>query len=194
MVARSRNGELSTYPVVETIQKDNICHQTLYYGEESWSAEVRKIAADAISHFKGAGIFGVELFYSDSGEILLNEIAPRPHNSGHYTIEACYTSQFEQHLRCVLDLPLGDSSAKVKAAVMHNIICQKEGEEGLRHIEELRLKTLGIPGANFHWYGKDGLKLKRKIGHITIVGNDPKEVAASLNEISQFDSLSEEKI
>ena len=130
MVARSRNGELSTYPVVETIQKDNICHQTLYYGEESWSAEVRKIAADAISHFKGAGIFGVELFYSDSGEILLNEIAPRPHNSGHYTIEACYTSQFEQHLRCVLDLPLGDSSAKVKAAVMHNIICQKEGEEG----------------------------------------------------------------
>ena len=137
--------------------------------------------------FGGPGIFGVELFYTKSGEVLLNEIAPRPHNSGHYTIEGCQTSQFEQHIRCVLGLPLGSCAPKVNSVVMYNILCREEGEAGIRHLANLREKVLATPGASFHWYGKDSLKLKRKLGHITIVGDDPVTTAARLAEIIRFD-------
>ncbi|RRT44837.1 hypothetical protein BHE74_00039315, partial [Ensete ventricosum] len=88
--------------------------------------------------------------------VLLNEVAPRPHNSGHHTIESCYTSQYEQHLRAILGLPLGDPSMKTPAAIMYNILGEDEGEAGFHLAHQLMVKALNIPGANIHWYDKPG--------------------------------------
>lgn len=125
MVARGIDGRVSSYPVVETIQKNSICHTVVAPAQISGDilATAAKLAEQAIASFDGAGIFGVELFLlPDNKTVLLNEIAPRPHNSGHYTIEACYTSQFEQHIRAVMGLPLGNPDLKVGAAVMVNVL------------------------------------------------------------------------
>ncbi|KAJ1409370.1 Rudiment single hybrid motif, partial [Sesbania bispinosa] len=102
--------------------------------------------------------------------ILLNEVAPRPHNSGHHTIESCYTSQFEQHLRAVVGLPLGDPSMKVPAAIMYNILGEEEGELGFQLAHQLIRRALTVPGATVHWYDKPEMRKQRKMGHITIVG------------------------
>ncbi|KAJ1920807.1 phosphoribosylaminoimidazole carboxylase ade2 [Mycoemilia scoparia] len=164
MVVRSVTGEIASYPVVETVQKDNICH--LVYAPAQIDGVVAqnaaKIAREAINSFDGAGIYGVELFDTPDG-ILVNEIAPRPHNSGHYTIDACHTSQFENHLRAILGLPLGSTDMKVPAALMVNLL----GPETY----ELTKKSLVIPGATAHLYGKEEAKPGRKMGHITIVAD-----------------------
>ncbi|KAB5512000.1 hypothetical protein DKX38_029028 [Salix brachista] len=129
IVARGRDNSISCYPVVETIHKENICHIVKAPAAIPW--KIRKLATDvahkAVSSLEGAGVFAVELFLTKDGQvILLNEVAPRPHNSGHHTIEACYTSQFEQHLRAVLGLPLGDPSMKTPAAIMYNLLGEDE--------------------------------------------------------------------
>eukprot|EP00271_Cylindrocystis_brebissonii_P011217 TRINITY_DN2815_c0_g1_i1.p1 TRINITY_DN2815_c0_g1~~TRINITY_DN2815_c0_g1_i1.p1 ORF type:complete len:709 (-),score=130.79 TRINITY_DN2815_c0_g1_i1:480-2606(-) len=172
MVTRERSGSLASYPVVETTHKDNIC---LFVEAPavvpSVIAEKARIAAEtAVQSLGGAGVFGVELFLMADGEVLLNEIAPRPHNSGHYTIEACATSQYEQHLRAVLGRPLGDAGLKVPAAAMYNILGQAEGAEGFAAAAELMEAALRVPGASVHWYAKKEVKAQRKMGHITVVG------------------------
>ncbi len=101
---------------------------------------------------------------------MLNEIAPRPHNSGHYTIEACYTSQFEQHLRAVASLPLGCPDMKCGAAIMINILGTADGEEGMLQLRPLLHQALRVPGASVHWYGKSSCRKGRKMGHITLTG------------------------
>ncbi|CAO2841563.1 unnamed protein product [Amaranthus hypochondriacus] len=173
IVARGRENSILCYPVVETIHKENICHIVKAPAMVPW--KVRELATEvahkAVSSLEGAGVFAVELFLTETGEILLNEVAPRPHNSGHHTIESCYTSQYEQHLRAVIGLPLGDPSMKAPAAIMYNILGEDEGEPGFFLAHELIRRALTVPGASVHWYDKSEMKRQRKMGHITIVGS-----------------------
>ena len=161
------NGEIVTYPVVETIQKNNICHYVLAPARISKLAEKRakRLAIKTTKLIKGAGVFGIEMFKTPDDKILLNEIAPRVHNSGHYTIEACATSQFEQHVRAVSSLPLGSTEMVVPAAVMANILGERLGPPKLEGLD----KALAILGVSVHIYGKSETRIERKMGHITVV-------------------------
>ena len=130
------------------------------------------MAEVAVATFTGAGIFGVEMFLCDDGaSVVVNEIAPRPHNSGHYTIEACYTDQFENHLRAVLGLPLGQTDMKVGAAVMVNVLGKGSTETDFEEAFKQCARGLNVPGATVHWYGKRGIRAQRKVGHVTFVGD-----------------------
>ncbi|XP_024971375.1 phosphoribosylaminoimidazole carboxylase, chloroplastic isoform X2 [Cynara cardunculus var. scolymus] len=172
IVARGRDDSILCYPVVETVHRENICHIVKAPANDSW--KIMKLATDiasrAVASLEGAGVFAVELFLTEDGEILLNEVAPRPHNSGHHTIEACYTSQYEQHLRAVVGLPLGDPSMKAPAAIMYNILGEDEGEPGFIMAHQLISRALCTPGASIHWYDKPDMRKQRKMGHITVVG------------------------
>lgn len=173
MVAKGADGQVVAYPCVETVQKNNICH--LVYAPAPVSHEIeeraKKISMDAVRHLHGSGVFGVELFLLHDGSIVLNEIAPRPHNSGHYTIEACFTSQYEQHLRAVTGLPLGSTELKCGASVMVNILGTADGASGMSEVIDICRRALSIPGASVHLYGKKECRLNRKMGHINIVGS-----------------------
>ena len=173
MVAKS-DTELVSYPCVETIQQDNICHLVIAPAPVSnlILLKAKQISEKVVNAFPGSGIFGVEMFLLKDGTITFNEVAPRPHNSGHYTIEACNTSQFEQHLRCITGMPLGNADLKVGAAVMINVIGKGDGEQGMIDTLKVCHDSLGIPGATIHLYGKPDCKKGRKMGHITVVGDD----------------------
>lgn len=182
MVVRRANGEVRSYPVVETIHKNSICHLVIAPAQIDGSVakKAQKIAENAIKTFPGAGIFGVEMFVMEDGEILLNEIAPRPHNSGHYTIEACETSQFENHMRAVLDMPLGSTAMKVPASIMVNILGENNDMEACyKPCHEALLAD----GATIHLYGKKECRAGRKMGHITLVGESMMEVQKNLKPI-----------
>ncbi|MBA3872253.1 MAG: 5-(carboxyamino)imidazole ribonucleotide synthase [Anaerolineae bacterium] len=185
MITRGLDGTVVAHPVVETVQKDNICHTVT--APASISAKVRieaeKIALAAVSSLDGAGIFGVELFLQADDSVLLNEVAPRPHNSGHYTIEACKTSQFEQHIRAITGLPLGDTGLRVPAAVMVNIL----GQETSEATQALVDKAVNIPGASLHWYGKSESRPQRKMGHITVTGDTLEDIAERLKPLVDLD-------
>ncbi|KAJ3702269.1 hypothetical protein LUZ61_005974 [Rhynchospora tenuis] len=135
IVARSRDGSTLCYPVVETVHKDNICH--VVEAPADIPEKTKKLSIDiaqkAVGSLEGAGVFAVELFLTQDGQVLLNEVAPRPHNSGHHTIESCYTSQYEHHLRAILGLPLGDPSLKTPAAIMYNILGEVDYQISYRH-------------------------------------------------------------
>ena len=186
MIGRGSDGSVSAYPVVETIQKDNICHIVSAPASipASSAQQAQEIALKAISSLDGAGIFGVELFLEADGKVLLNEVAPRPHNSGHYTIEACHTSQFEQHIRAVSGLPLGKADLRVPAAVMFNIL----GQENAEATQALVDKSIAISGASLHWYGKSESRPQRKMGHITVTGDTLEEIAERLNALIEIKS------
>ncbi|KAH8491133.1 hypothetical protein H0E87_023319 [Populus deltoides] len=185
IVGRGRDNSISCYPVVETIHKENICHIVKAPAHVPW--KIRKLAIDvahkAVSSLEGAGVLAVELFLTKDGQILLNEVAPRPHNSGHHTIESCYTSQFEQHLRAVLGLPLGDPSMKTPAAIMYNLLGEDEGEPGFQLAHQLIGRALNMQGAAVHWYVKQEMRKQRKMGHITIVGSSAGIVEAQLKSV-----------
>ncbi|KAJ9153331.1 hypothetical protein P3X46_026779 [Hevea brasiliensis] len=185
IVARGRDNTILCYPVVETIHKENICHIVKAPADVPW--KIRKLATDvsykAVSSLEGAGVFAVELFLTSDGQILLNEVAPRPHNSGHHTIESCYTSQFEQHLRAVVGLPLGDPSMKTPEAIMYNLLGEDEGEPGFHLAHQLIGRALNVQGATVHWYDKPEMRRQRKMGHITIVGPSMGIVEARLNSM-----------
>ncbi|VVB02540.1 unnamed protein product [Arabis nemorensis] len=172
IVARGRDGSMVCYPVVETIHRDNICHIVKAPADVPW--KINKLATDvaqkAVGSLEGAGVFAVELFLTEDGQILLNEVAPRPHNSGHQTIESCYTSQFEQHLRAVVGLPLGDSSMRTPASIMYNILGEDDGEAGFKLAHRLIARAMCVPGVSVHWYDKPEMRKQRKMGHITLVG------------------------
>ena len=169
IVARSPKGEVATYPVVE-MEFHPEANQVEYVLcpariAEPISNQARKIALQVAEAFGSIGLLAVELFLTKEGEIWVNEVAPRPHNSGHYSIEASYTSQFEQHLRAILNLPLGSTESKV-AGVMVNLV-GAEGYAGdviYEHIEDV----LSLQGVTPHIYGKRQTRPFRKMGHITI--------------------------
>jgi len=173
MVARGINGELKCYPVVEMqfAAPGNILDVLVAPARVNKSAQQRaqEIAVACVEALQGVGIFGVELFLSQQGQLLVNEIAPRPHNSGHYTIEACVTSQFEQHLRAITGLPLG-STQLLSPAVMLNLLGAPNfsGPPTLEGLQEI----LAIPGLSFHWYGKAETRPLRKMGHVTILNEN----------------------
>jgi 5-(carboxyamino)imidazole ribonucleotide synthase len=177
IIARNIEGEIKSYPVVEMLfdERVNICDNVMAPANISQEIadKVTEISVKSIEVLDGVGIFGVELFLTKSGEILVNEIAPRPHNSGHYTVEACATSQFEQIIRAVTNLPLG-STKLISPAVMVNLLGE-EGYEGEPFIEGIH-DALEIPELSFHFYGKSFTKPFRKMGHITVL-DDNVEVA-----------------
>ena len=185
MVVRSRDGSVKSFPVVQTIHKDNICHTTEAPAciPPHVADDAQRAAEAAVACLEGAGVFGVELFLLSDGTILLNEVAPRPHNSGHYTIEACAMSQYEAHIRAIYGWPLGDTSLKVGAAIMLNILGEDEGETGSRVAHALMGRAYGTRGASIHWYGKEQVAKQRKIGHITIIGRENKECRENLRAI-----------
>jgi 5-(carboxyamino)imidazole ribonucleotide synthase len=168
MAVRSISGNIALYPVVETVHERNICLEVRAPAEVS--EVVRKkaetVATSVAELLQGAGMFGIEMFLTKSGRILVNEIAPRVHNSGHYTIEANRTSQFEQHVRAITGLPLGDTSLVVPAAVMVNILGERNGPTEVRGLDE----ALAMPGVSVHLYGKAPTKIDRKMGHVTSTG------------------------
>lgn len=174
VAARSSKGEIVTYPVVETIHKNNILHDLLSPApvDKKIVLKAKKLAVKTLQHLKGAGVFGIEMFLTRStssgqAQVLINEIAPRVHNSGHHTIEGNVTSQFEQHIRAITGMPLGSTTPTNPAAVMINILGERTGKAAPAGIE----KAEKIPGVKVHIYGKLETKPERKMGHITVVGN-----------------------
>ncbi|MGA8263339.1 MAG: 5-(carboxyamino)imidazole ribonucleotide synthase [Ignavibacteriaceae bacterium] len=183
MVARSRK-EIKTYPVVQTIQKNHICHTVIAPAQIAPSAikKAEKIAVEAVKAIKGFGIFGIEMFLVNGNEILVNEMAPRPHNSGHYTIEACVTSQFENHIRSVLNLPLGSTEMVKPFAVMINLLGKREGQG----VVEDYNKVLKNNNVHLHIYGKEKSRLGRKMGHITVLGDDLKKILSLARRVEKI--------
>jgi 5-(carboxyamino)imidazole ribonucleotide synthase len=173
IVCRNPSGEIKTYPVdeMEFHPEANqveyvICPARI---DDKVAAKARAIALDVSEKFNHVGLLAVEMFQTFDDKILVNEVAPRPHNSGHYSIEASYTSQFENHLRAILDLPLGNTDSKV-AGIMVNLV----GEDGYSGevIYENIEKILGWDGVTPHIYGKKQTRPFRKMGHVTIVNED----------------------
>jgi 5-(carboxyamino)imidazole ribonucleotide synthase len=167
MVARSKSGQIQSFPVVENIHRNNILETTIVPARvsESIRRKAKKIAEKSAQALGGSGIFGVELFLTAHDRVLVNEVSPRPHNSGHYSIEACSISQFEQHLRAILDLPLSRPQL-LSPAVMINILGPSfcNGSYRIRGLNEL----CSVQGAQLHLYGKKISKPNRKLGHITV--------------------------
>lgn len=169
MIVRT-GKEIKAYPVVETIQKNHICHTVIAPAgiNKRQQKKAVDIAVNAVRAVKGLGIFGVEMFITGNNKILVNEMAPRPHNSGHYTIEACVTSQFENHIRAVLGLPLGSTEMVKPAAVMINLLGKRNGPG----IVEDYPDSLTNENLHLHVYGKAVSRPGRKMGHITMLGDD----------------------
>jgi 5-(carboxyamino)imidazole ribonucleotide synthase len=180
IVARNTKGEIATYPVVETVHKNNILHYLLSPApvDKKISDNAKKLAIKTMKHLKGAGVFGIEMFLTNDGKLLINEIAPRVHNSGHHTIEGNATSQFEQHIRAITGMPFGPTDMVVPYAVMINILGDRTGKAKPKGIK----KAEKLPGVNVHIYGKLETKPERKMGHITVVGNTISECLRKAKE------------
>lgn len=169
--ARSHKGEIKIFPVVETVQKNHICHivrasKNLF--DDNIVKEVNEITKKVLEQLNYTGVIGIEMFLTKDNEILVNELAPRVHNSGHYTIEGCYTSQFENHVRAILDLPLGDTSMTSDSAVMINIIGTKESDADMQDLSGV----LKHEKTYVHNYRKKKSLTGRKMGHITVLNNE----------------------
>jgi 5-(carboxyamino)imidazole ribonucleotide synthase len=179
MVVRTKH-EIKTYPVVETIQKNHICHFVIAPADvgKGLRKKAAEIAAESVKAVEGFGIFGIELFLTGDNKLLVNEMAPRPHNSGHYTIEGCKTSQFENHIRAVLNLPLGSTEMIKRHAVMMNILGKNNTPGVIDNYEQL-LKNDEL---HFHLYGKKESRPGRKMGHLTMTGNDLKKIIKTLKK------------
>ncbi len=187
VVARSSKGEIAVYPVVETNHKDNICDTVISpapISEKAWK-NAQRLAKKTMKQLAGAGVFGIEMFLTNRDQVLINEIAPRVHNSGHLTIEANVTSQFEQHIRAITDLPLGSTELIVSASVMKNILGTQHGNGFPNGIE----KALKIPGVSFHMYNKQESRPARKMGHITVVGASINECLKKVNKARKVISI-----
>ncbi|MCU0535722.1 MAG: 5-(carboxyamino)imidazole ribonucleotide synthase [Hydrococcus sp. Prado102] len=168
MAARSAAGEVVIYPVVETYQKDRVCRWVIAPAEipSGIESEVKRIARHLLEQLQVVGIFGIELFLTKEGKILVNEIAPRTHNSGHYTLDACEISQFEMQLRAVTNLSLGSPALKCSGAVMVNLLGYEYSQSDY---QQKRDRIAAIPGAYLHWYGKTESRPGRKLGHVTVL-------------------------
>ncbi|MGH2531294.1 MAG: 5-(carboxyamino)imidazole ribonucleotide synthase [Thermomicrobiales bacterium] len=168
MVARRPSGQIVAYPVVETVQVDGICREVVAPAPiaSAMAAEADKLARSIADEIALTGIMAVELFVAE-GRLLINELATRPHNSGHFSIEGCVTSQFEQHSRAVLDWPLGSTAMTAPVAVMVNILGGPNGADP----RDLLPKALALDGVHVHLYGK-AARPGRKLGHVTVIGDD----------------------
>lgn len=174
MVARSYEGETSVYPVVRSAQTadGHRCDWVIAPAPDidpRIANRAEAIARDAVRAIDGIGIFGIELFLADNGEVIINEIAPRPHNSGHYTLDACATSQFTQHIRAVTGLALGPTRLLAPAAAMANLLGVGGGPYDTQ--AGLARAFSAVPSAHVHWYGKREGRPGRKMGHINVLAD-----------------------
>lgn len=185
LACRGINGEIEVYPVAENIHHDNILFETRVPANisEETSKKAMELAKSVMEIFEGVGMFCVEMFVDKDGNVALNEVAPRPHNSGHYTIEACMTSQFEQHIRAVSGLPLG-SSKLIMPTVMRNLLGE-EGFNGNATVEGAD-EALNIKGVYLHIYGKEKSVPKRKMGHLTVISDTLEEAAEKAKKAYDF--------
>lgn len=170
MVAQNES-ETAIYPLAENVHDAEILRESLVpaRSREHVTQRATEVARDVLEVLSGRGVFGVEMFETVAGQIFVNELAPRPHNSGHYTIEGTETSQFEQHVRAVLDLPLG-STDLVAPTAMANIL--GDGDESRPAALKAVESVLSTPGVHLHWYGKREVRPLRKMGHLTATGPD----------------------
>ncbi|NJL98970.1 MAG: 5-(carboxyamino)imidazole ribonucleotide synthase [Synechococcaceae cyanobacterium SM2_3_2] len=188
MAARASSGEIRLFPVVETQQVQQVCRRVFAPARISSrvQAQVESIATTLLKGLAVVGILGIELFLTTDEKVRVNEIAPRTHNSAHLSLDACQTSQFEQHLRAITNRPLGDPSLTVPGAVMINLLGTDEGSTD-RYAAQLEA-IARIPNAHLHWYGKAESRLGRKLGHVTVL--DPNgSPNQSLDELSSRERL-----
>ncbi len=180
-VVRNEHGMVA-YPCCETIQENHICVAVLSPApiHEEKALEVQQMAMKATEAIDGKGIFAYEFFLTVDGSILLNESAPRPHNSGHYTIEGCVTSQFENHVRAVCGLPLGSTALRMPAVAMINLL----GTQNRPSQIDISSAALSRPDAHLHMYGKVESKKGRKMGHFTLLGEHVQEVYHEARELT----------
>jgi 5-(carboxyamino)imidazole ribonucleotide synthase len=190
LVARSPFGQVAAWPVVETVQRDGVCHEVLAPApglDEELAAQAQQLAIRLADRLGVVGLLAVELFQTPAG-ICVNELAMRPHNSGHWTIEGSRTSQFEQHLRAVLDYPLGDTTATAPWVVMANVLggaASAEDWDGPGLDERIHHLMAHWPDVKLHWYGK-GQRPGRKLGHVTALGDDLDAVRARATAAARY--------
>eukprot|EP00928_Gymnodinium_smaydae_P046981 TRINITY_DN31326_c0_g1_i1.p1 TRINITY_DN31326_c0_g1~~TRINITY_DN31326_c0_g1_i1.p1 ORF type:complete len:589 (-),score=89.73 TRINITY_DN31326_c0_g1_i1:271-2037(-) len=190
MVVRNAAGETKAYPVVDFTAKDSICHTTICPTTCSQVVQqrIKDVATQAIKGLGcgASGIFGVELFVFPDGSVTLNEVAPRPHNSGHYTMEACTCDQFEAHVRAVMGLPLPtDTSLSVGCSLMINVIAQVDEPTAAAPAREFS-ELCGVEGASGHWYGKAAACKRRKMAHVTVCAPTVASLSARLQPVKEL--------
>ncbi|THX41490.1 phosphoribosylaminoimidazole carboxylase [Aureobasidium pullulans] len=183
MVVKTKDGVLA-YPTVETVHEDSIC-KLVYAPARNVSKKVLELAQElakkAVACFWGKGVFGVEMFLLDDDSLLINEIAPRPHNSGHYTIEACPISQYDAHLRSILDIPIQQSELRIREpSIMLNILGASTPESAVQIAE--RSIAAGV-GASIHLYGKGDSRANRKMGHMTLTAPTMREAEKAMQPL-----------
>jgi 5-(carboxyamino)imidazole ribonucleotide synthase len=181
IAARNTKGQIKTFPIVENIHEDNILRETIAPARisEKIAKKAEEIAKTTMNVLKGAGVFGIEMFVTENDQILINEIAPRVHNSGHHTLQSSGTSQFEQHLRAILGLELG-STVLLHPTIMYNILGPKNFEGEYKPIE------IDEQNVFLKMYGKKISKPLRKLGHLNIVGTDNQTIDQLLDKLSQI--------
>lgn len=172
IATRFATGEIVIYPIVETQQENQVCRRVLVPAEldKGVMAEIEAIAKILLESLQAVGTFGIELFLTANNQLIVNEIAPRTHNSGHFTLDACETSQFEQHLRSVCDLPSGKIALNCAGAVMVNLLGYEHSQDDYK---DIRQQLAEIPGARIHWYDKAESRPGRKLGHVTVLLDCP---------------------
>jgi 5-(carboxyamino)imidazole ribonucleotide synthase len=186
VAARTADGKTEIYPLVETIHKNHICHEVLApaYVPADVAQKAHDLAQKVLTAFDGAGVFAIEMFLVGD-EVLVNEIAPRVHNSGHFTIEACETSQFDNHIRAITGMPLGPAAMKVPAAAMVNILGEREGKAEPKGVEDAEK----IEGVKVHIYGKMDTRPERKMGHLTAVADTLEEAKKKAEKARKLISI-----
>ncbi|MFW6003800.1 MAG: 5-(carboxyamino)imidazole ribonucleotide synthase [Halanaeroarchaeum sp.] len=183
------DGEIATYPVVENVHEAEILRETLAPARtlETVKQRADDVVRDVLEQMDGRGVFGIELFETSDGDVLVNEIAPRPHNSGHYTIEGAVTSQFEQHVRAILGAPLGDTRLLGTTAMVNLLgTGQTNRPASITGVDA----ALAMSGAHLHWYGKRDVRPLRKMGHVTARGQnlpEARNTAMSAHDAIEFE-------
>ena len=191
VVCRDRLGQVRCFPLVQTHQRDRVCEWVVFPAPISHAVEAfaRNVAVSLVTSLNYVGVMGVELFYGPRG-LMVNEVAPRVHNSGHLTLEACRTNQFAQHVRIVAGLPMGMTDASVKGALMVNLLGYAPSESAeARADHKLQREALeALPGAGLHWYGKTP-RHGRKLGHITFVLEAADQAQRDLERLKRLEEV-----
>ena len=186
IAARNALGEIAVYPVTETFQKNQICHWTITPAsvDRQVAQETQAIARTILDKLEVVGVFGIEFFLTSNNQVLVNEIAPRTHNSGHYTLDGCDTSQFAMQLRAVSGLALGSTNLKAAGAVMINLLGYEKSESDYQFQRD---RILEIPHSFVHWYGKTS-RPGRKLGHATVLLN-AEQLTKAKSVINKIESI-----